>query len=40
MRLQESTVSSRDAVATTAGRLRTLRASWMAALPTPPPPLI
>lgn len=40
MRLQESIVSCRDAVATTAGRFRTFRASWIAALPTPPPPLI
>jgi hypothetical protein len=39
-RLQESIVSLREAVAMTAGRLSTLRDSWIAALPTPPPPLI
>lgn len=40
MRAQDEIVSRRDAVAITAGRFRTFRASWIAALPTPPPPLI
>lgn len=38
--LHDSIVSSRDAVATTTGSFRAFLANWMAALPTPPPPLI